>query len=155
MIQRMDDFLIDRVFQPISDALARWISCYGIAAFLLTGACLFQGGAFVYRREWFWLLIASAWFPLVIHKAHEMDKALPSNVMVADRLTGRWVRLLLLIGQCLFLPRDIMSSDAPVHQVESATWWGVIAAYYFMACYKRPAKPKRAKVPTAIMEGAR
>jgi hypothetical protein len=34
VIRAIDDFLIDRVVQRISDALARWVSCYGIAAFL-------------------------------------------------------------------------------------------------------------------------
>lgn len=32
MLAWLDDFLIDRCFQPVADALARWISCYGIAA---------------------------------------------------------------------------------------------------------------------------
>ena len=34
VIRAIDDFLIYRVVQRISDALARWVSCYGIAAFL-------------------------------------------------------------------------------------------------------------------------
>ena len=36
-MRRLDDFIIDRVFQKIADALHRHASCYAIASFLLTG----------------------------------------------------------------------------------------------------------------------
>jgi hypothetical protein len=76
VIRAIDDFLIDRVFQRISDALARWVSCYGIAAFLLTGAILSEFASAAVYESWLFILpglLGIMWVTELI-KAHRMDR---------------------------------------------------------------------------------
>jgi hypothetical protein len=85
VIRAIDDFLIDRVFQRISDALARWVSCYGIAAFWLAGAILSEFAAAVMPHDVLAALLGIVWVFRLI-RVHRMDAAAYSDVLPAERI---------------------------------------------------------------------
>jgi hypothetical protein len=111
VIRAIDDFLIDRVFQRISDALARWVSCYGIAAFLLAGAILSEFAAAVMPHDVLAALLGIVWVFRLI-RVHRMDAAAYSDVLPAERIKDVFWRpagvalcVLHLMQEILFLCR--------------------------------------------------
>lgn len=63
-MNRLDDFVLDRLFQPVADALAERTSCFGLARSCAVGAFLFNAltacAAIVADRAWPILLLAHA-----------------------------------------------------------------------------------------------
>lgn len=93
MIERFDSFLIDRGFQPISDRLAWWASCYAIAGFLITGATLAEIAALLRLEAWAALVIVAPWFAFQAWRAHRMESAPASNVLPKERIVSRFTRV--------------------------------------------------------------
>jgi hypothetical protein len=147
-----DDFLIDRVYQPVADRLAGWISCYGIAAFLLTGFAISRIVYLVHNGSewWYWLL--SLWIFLAVADAHSQDRATPTNVVPNERIRtlSCFNRLMLTLIAFMavtgFLNYDVWQ------WVENVGWFGAWVAFYFLACRRMPPKPKRVKAPMFAAE---
>lgn len=150
MLHALDDFLIDKVHQRVSDALSRYVSCYGIAGFLYVGGFLgIVVGAGMSRA---WFAVASAgmiWFPYQC--SMDLDKAAPNSAMPAQRLVGFVWRIVALIA-CPPMVFGLGSSSQSVWgMVWGAAFAPLLSAEYFMACRKNPPKQKRAKVPFGAM----
>lgn len=158
MFRAIDDFLIDRVFQPISDRLERWISCYGIAEFLMTGyiveATVFRVFAepkLVWHVPVF-MFIGWGFF----RRARKLDRSGPLDVIPAGRITELWVRMA-WIASCLFLAVPLLLVGVGFFGgIDTATiFFAPAASEYFLACRRRPLKPKRSRAPAnAAFEGA-
>lgn len=148
MLRNMDDFLIDRVFQPVSDRAARYVSCYGIAAFLLTGMLLILGGLKLYDRDWIGLLITSGWLPYDVCRAYRLDAAPSSDVLPICRIKDFWLRILFLVVLIALLPTFVLNwwTGDYIKLGHEIGWSIVVPAYYFMACRKNPPTPRRSTV---------
>ncbi len=146
-MRTIDDFLIDRLFQPAADRLARWMSCYAIAEFLLTGELLFKTISYAAEQDWVAMSLCSAWMPVYILRAHRLDAAPPSDILPTERVTGIVFRMIWLTVQIVTLPINLLEPHALWWRIESASWWLIVAGVYLMACRKRPPKPKRITIP--------
>lgn len=139
----LDDLLIERVFQRIADALARWISCYGIAAFLLTGFLLGRMVQHFMRQEWFYLALALVvWLPPLV-TAYRLDLKPASSALPDARLRFQALRRLSLV----FLPLDAFSIVVTPLTDLYGIWLLTTPALYFLACRRNPPKPRRVTVP--------
>jgi len=149
-MRRLDDFLIERVFQKIADALCRWRSCYGIAAFLLTGgsAVLVGVGAFTLIRFENWLLLA--FLPLMgfwsYHKTksaydldaawHQGKEALPVDRIRDAVLRVVWLVIMVFHGTQVLL---LLETQTALSLAYYAGWCLFTFGLYFLACTpKRP-----------------
>lgn len=155
--ERLDSFLIDKAFQPIADRLARWISCYGIAAFLLTGVTLGNAVAFAWTMRWEELLV-TAWFAYRCRDAYVLDRAPPSNALPVERIkrSGWMGRPGLVLCVAFFTTIHIVAPAPGWSRIDIwayRLWWIYIAAAYFMACRRDPPKPKAAKIPRGLAYG--
>ncbi len=108
MIRAIDDFLIDRVFQRISDALARWVSCYGIAAFLLTGAILLVFVAAVMPHDVLAAVLGILWVFRLI-RLHRMDAVAPSDALPEERIREKNWRPVSVAFCILDLMQEVLS----------------------------------------------
>ncbi len=149
-MRRIDDFLIDRVFQPVADALARWASCYGIAAFLLTGAILAMITAIALApdvRSVGAVLLSVLWVVRLI-EAHRLDRRASSDVLPAERIRDVYWRP----AYIAFVVCDLMAETFGLSDLRDLVfnqgWLLNTLAVYFMACRKQPPKQRRARVPT-------
>ncbi len=145
MIRRIDDFLIDRVFQPVADVSSRWCSCYGIAAFLFTGFALEQ---FVYRfylRDWLWMALGLTWIPKRVWDAYKAELRPIRDVMPIDRISNFIVRVVFVV---FLIPTTVIAvaeaKDA-MKTVAEISWIFLIIGEYFMACRPRPPRRNLAK----------
>ena len=144
-MRRLDDFLIDRVFQPVADWLSPWVSPYALGAFLLTGGCLAIICMSAYLHWWASLTIAMLWMPFALRRAYRQEHAPPSNLMPLTRLVDMPIRLFLLFLQLFCLPL-VMFADTPI-MINQGGWWLVVIADYFFACRKNPPPPRASRVP--------
>lgn len=152
MLHSIDNYLIDRIFQPISDFFSRWISCYGIAAFILTGAVVMRivlevvvDGAFAKVFE---AIIATAIY-LECGRAYILDSKPPSDILPAYRITHYAVRVFAIFSFppfSLFLLFDIFFPDA-VQLLIDGSWMSYMVAVFFLSCRKRPPRPQEYRTP--------
>jgi hypothetical protein len=145
----IDNFLIDRVFQRISDALARWVSCYGIAEFLFTGAILLmfvsvvtaKHGMHFGRERWLFLWVMG------LIKRISMDRAACSNVLPTERISGANGRFIYMVFCTSFLVTMVFLLQESTYWLNYVGWLLATFASYFMACWKLPPKLRRSHVP--------
>ena len=145
-MERVDSFIIDRLFQPVSDSVARYVSCYGIAAFLLTGAVPLHFMAEFAKGYWVAMFVSLTWLPVLVYRAYKLEQAPPSNLLPLERVHYVLLRVGLLTFQALFVPFDywmIQTGGIWVALMDFG-WWIIVVALYFMACRRKPPKPKRA-----------
>lgn len=150
-MRRIDAFLIDRVFQQVADVFERWVSCYGLAGFLATGAII--GIAIAGFGNW----LRSDHFTLACdgilafgavrnwRKADQAAKSAPRNVMPVFRIEMFRERMWALFWApfgCVLLV--------------AGSFWGRgfagylllhVAAIYFLACRRRPPARQRQEAP--------
>jgi len=152
-MRRLDDFLIDRVFQKIADALHRVASCYAIGSFLLVGfaAMHFLWYALAYSKGQylilltFGLMLSLFWVPIRVVRAIRIDKqwAEGRDALPPERISDAWFRLFFL----LMLPFDAFSaylnwiSTALGGMIGDLSWFMLVAGAYFLAC--TPKRPSR------------
>jgi hypothetical protein len=156
MFERLDSFLVDRIFQPLADALARWTSCYGIAAFLLTGVIFGQVAGYIWMEKWAYAISMPIWSLMKCIQAYELERRPPSDVLPIERIQGQiWAgRPGLLLIEIFAQPMILLipPPDGKVMWIyEQESWWVVIIACYFMACRRNPPKPRRAKIPGNVV----
>jgi hypothetical protein len=145
MFRCIDDFLIDRTFQPASDALARWVSCYGIAEFLWTGAMLARLVMLVHEtdRDWIATLIVIPLMLVFLLECRREDIKPPSAILPVFRVKHFRMRcawIILVPIEAFLLAAGENWSD----RLQSLSWFAVYAACWFMACRRNPPKPARA-----------
>lgn len=151
LIAKVDDFLIDRVFQRIADNLDRWVSCYGIAAFLMTGFALEQIAYRILRQsnliEWLWYL----WIPFVVADAYKRERsAKVSDILPPRRWFDRFMRCTLvfltwILGAFSAIP---LPTDKLIDRINLVAWAFYTVSLYFMACCRKP--PRRQAVRLGI-----
>lgn len=149
MIRAIDDFLIDRVFQRMSDVLARWVSCYGIAAFLLTGAVLLAFASAAMWQSWVGILpgLLGIFFVGRLVQAHQLERAAHSDVMPEVRVKlGLWRLIYVAICGNDLIAEIFIKLSFPSWS-ENIGFLLYTLAVYFMACRKLPPKPRRARIP--------
>ncbi len=152
-MRRLDDFLIDRVFQPIADALARWTSCYGIAAFFLTGAILAMITSIALEpsmRSVGAVLLSVVWVIRLI-EAHLMDRRGYSDVLPEERILHVYWRPVYVAFVVFDLIREAFGWDDFRNLILNQGWLLNTLAVYFMACRKQPPKQRRARVPAGAV----
>jgi hypothetical protein len=151
-LNRIDSFLIDRMFQPAVDRLAPLISCYVLAEFVATGGLLAHAGAYIVlavTRTPFYLLsllAETAWVPLMIARAHSLDRRPPSSALPSDRVIGQLPRMLLLLITLPLLPLFLVTAPT-IEDLAEVGWWLLLFAVYLMACRRPPPHKKRARQP--------
>lgn len=162
-LRAIDDFLIDRVFQKLADALHRVASCYAIGSFLLLGFALLHfawwglgitaGGGFA---TWLGLLVSLGWIPSAVWQAMKLDRQWSEgrDTLPSMRLSHVWFRLLLVFG----LPLDLSTIWLDWHvgrfvmAITDLSWPLCAVGFYFMAC--TPKRPKR-QTKTQLAWGTR
>jgi len=154
MLRRIDDFLLDMLFQPVADAVSAWVSCFGIAAFIYTGFALEHTAFYVYSSDWVDIALTAGWVPLVTYLAYDLDRKPVRDVLSWERFTRFPLRMILLF---FLAPISFAYALAPNEdlftRIENIGWIAILPAEYFMACRKQPPKPKRMTVPArAVMQ---
>jgi hypothetical protein len=136
-----DAIIIDRVFQPISDRLATWVSCFGISLFLLDGAMVCVIGMFAYavvvgRSPIFVILMIGC----LIYFRMQVSQLARSAEQSQLRNPARWRYYNMRLIGGLFLLFDTGTLPWPACLLQAI----FLVALYFASCqYNRPK-------PTAI-----
>jgi len=137
----IDDFIIDRIFQPISDTLASLVSCYAIGAFLMTGGLMFSFAWDVQAQHWVNLFFDVTFGPLYLYWAHRMQNEPIRNVMPTNRIALLPVRIFLVV-LCLFgsIPAIVINLAQGIWIEATHNFSGICmtAAFYFLACRRLP-----------------
>jgi hypothetical protein len=140
-MRQIDNFIIDRMFQPVVDALANIMSCYAMAAFLLTGGSLFIAAAGWHNERYVYLAITGLWLPLHVLRAYRLDAEKPRSVMSTERVIYALLRVCLLAGLIVFEPATVsefLSRKSAWIAIEDFAWWMVVVGLYLMACRRPP-----------------
>jgi hypothetical protein len=146
MFRKIDDWIIDQVFQKISDALVRWMSCYAIAAFLLTGTILLRITAHMFDGYWALLFFDAIWLPFRLLDAHTMDREPVRDVLPIERIAWMPGRFFWLSLAVLGFPVFFLQRDHAVLALESGDWL-LVMALFFMACRRRPPAQQKSRAP--------
>lgn len=138
---RVDSFLIDRVFQPVVDALASLVSCYALAAFILTGAGLCFLAFDVHGQQWLGLAMTAIWFPPPLLRAYRLCQERPRAVLPDERVSGfaprMWFLGLLVAFEPSFILIVLTKRDV-WFLLNDAAWWMLVVGLYLMACRRPP-----------------
>lgn len=157
-IRSLDNFLIDRLFQPCADRLAVIASCHAIAAFLITGAALLHLATFCWLSlsgQPIYLLVALAetgWMSDKLLLAYRLGRQQSQAVIFPkERLHGCPFRIMVVLitmatqSMLQFFPFEIF--DAGVE----GGWWLSLGGLYFLACRRTPPKqPVRKPVQHSV-----
>lgn len=141
MIWRIDSFLIDRIFQPCADLLARCASCYRLAAFLATGGTFIYTGACCWDRFWLALGANVPFLIAVTLRAYQLSDRKISGALPIDRIRFVFVRTWLLALQLPVFAFILAAWEWPSGARETARWL-IIVSLYLMACRPNPPKPR-------------
>lgn len=145
-MRRLDDFIIDRVFQPIADRLARYWSCYAIAAFILTGFDLEHAAFYIYKEDYVWIAVAAMWLAPMTYRAYQLESQPVRNVLPLERIQFLALRLL----NAAFTPFVLLAVfllPVGIRTIDDIGWAAMVVALYLMACRKNPPRQQRAKAP--------
>ena len=152
----IDNLLLDRLFQPLTDRAAGWITCFGLARASLTAAVLLQFVVLVIDLSGFEdplhrvlavgvtviALFGAQQTRTLIARAERQTRVGTMNVR---RITMRWQRLAWL-GVTMWAAATGLSAGAAGLGVcgASLAWLGLI---YFVSC--TPAPPRWRRAPAA------
>jgi hypothetical protein len=158
----IDDFLIDEVFQKVSDW---WMDRTGKSNFWLAkmsfwGGLVTWSALAVSRTEQSWdtlalFLICGFWFLLKIREMEQHDMAARSGKLAAANAMRidpiyLFLRCLILTVTVISLPLKIASSKYDLHfwllALDQLVW---LCLMYFPACTPRPPRPVRVQEPVA------
>lgn len=148
MLRSIDDFLIERVHQPIADLFARHVSCYGIASFLFMGALLGMTMGSVMRGAYV-SAVMNAWLVFPVLRCESLDKSALIGVMPANRVTEFFWRII----WWAVIPATFVGAiftPGVWNRVWAIGELLILPGFYFMACRKNPPKQKRAKAPIGV-----
>lgn len=147
VVSAVDDFMIDRVFQPVADWLGRWVTPCEAAEFLLIGNVLARIVTATFSETISWWFVAIV-LPIdvgLIFVARYYNRTDRLGMMPRARLTMDWWRL----GSLPFAVLSIITI-APHFAVplvsETARDIANIAlccAVFLMSCRRNPPPPKR------------
>lgn len=144
MMWWIDSRAINWIFQPITNAVAPVISCYALAAFLLTGSIPLLIVTWWYWGLWWAILFSMPWMPSTLVRAYRLEASPTFIMMVHERISNLPLRvglLLIFLGACpLHIFLIIYGKFSST--LEIAGWWMMIVALYFMACQPMPPKRK-------------
>jgi hypothetical protein len=161
MFHRVDDFIIDRVFQPVSDALAWKTSCYNLSFYFLFVASVWQvimiillpivdlpysGGRAVQVLA---VLCSLSWSRFVLLRAAALVIIKPLNTIPYVRMEMFSMRVLIGILWLFFIVHAVIILILVSVFFEWPNSLGVITGslqmcgVYFMACVRRLPPAKR------------
>ncbi len=153
MIEAIDGFLIDKVFQRLTNALENIISCFSLAVlFYLCGlACIVAYTAscikflLAFNLYYYGLLaivmvFVQVWIRLLL-KAYDDEKKFSQDIISSMRFDYLPQRIAYLIGIACYFPLDIMfkTSSSTSYYLLSA-WIFTTIALYFHSCKNRPVR---------------
>lgn len=141
-LHRADDFLIDRVFQPIADLLAPVITCV-MLGHLFTGLLVVFGLGWCVTRPAYWVA------PLfLIYGSARLFRLTPTRLgmMPIERVRGFLGRLMDWLIIILIVPSEILDPtiDTTFILAELVCW---LISDYFYACRRNPPKPRKFRMP--------
>lgn len=148
MIRKLDDWLIDEVFQRVADRLAAIACCYSIAAFLFTGFILGAGFDYTLQQDYVGLALLSLWAPRRCWQAYRRVGEPLSNVMPIDRVAYFYLRVLMGALSTIFMVMAL----SMLGRMREVPWLIMVAAEYFMACRRRPPIERRSHVPSMLAQ---
>jgi hypothetical protein len=144
----IDDFLIDKVFQRISNFIAPLISCYGLANILLSLGCIFLilGTKFTDPIAIICLALVFFFWAIWAFRANELDRSAQEGVMPIDRprdMTVRLVYFFFLLWAGLedllkYLFHTVNYSSINRSNLLDVAWLFATLGLYFIACRKMP-----------------
>jgi len=146
MLKKIDDFLIDRVFQPYVDARTRVVgvsnSPYKIAAFFLSGfvvmtigwliASLYEGSFSIFYLlplVWIYFIIKQFIRPAEILSKVQTDLSDMPNIIRVQQMFSRVLWLIFLLVQLPWYSFATLSATLAHGSV-----WLYMVGVYFMAC---------------------
>ncbi len=133
---RLDDFVVDRVFQPVADR----VNQYALAEFFFTGAVVFYLPDAWHRRSWIMgPLIVLGWSTWIL-KARALGNRPARNAIPIERVTGAVARPGLITMQ--FVGATGIWFDHSIWRLVGETsWWLGIIGLYLVACRPHPPRP--------------
>lgn len=145
MFRKIDDWLIDNVFQRISDRLSFICSCYALAVYSLLAAGLLVGGSFVVARDWWGIGLCGPLLFLETLRARELDQQSHRDALPIERIAKLFTRTFLLATAISVTPAfvDNVLIGRWLKVVLFPGFCAIVLAYYFMACRPRPPRQKR------------
>jgi hypothetical protein len=147
VLRRIDDFLIDRVFQPVTDRLASVTSPCAMAAFLLVGFLVSNEAWCITYGHYVLAFLAGCTFAAAYLMAVDEDKKPLSNTLPSVRIIHFIPRM---IGLMLLTPLMVLLTPLNfhiLHPLADIGWWLYLMALYFMACRKMPPPKRETEAP--------
>lgn len=151
MFSKLDDFLIDRVAQPLVDRLAERTTPNALGRSLIIGSAVFFMGYVFYDVQagtfrGLDLFFSALTVPLLLLMAKDVGKPQPLGALPASRLKHRFLRLVLFCGLIVLLSTDVLDvliqNGMPEWRVAMRLSLALEAAgFYAAACRRNP--PKR------------
>lgn len=161
MLQRLDDWLIDRVAQPAADRLARWWTPQALGRSLLVGSAVFVTcRAFVLWRagqaDPATFTIGGLWAASLcwVAQSNPEDRR-QRGMMPAARARWCFLRCFSLAIDPLFTGLDLLRFAVGFGEAKDALAIMeralCLAGLYLMACRNNPPPPRRAEAPARDM----
>ena len=145
----LDDFLVDRVFQPVVDRLPA--SAEVAAGFVSIGAGLCFVCGFALAREWVFVAIVVPCWGFLVLRAHRPRRERPGTFPV-ERLMWHMRLFQISIAICMSTVAALAPDRTTV--LLAAGQWGIVMTDYMLACRRNPPPPKKATVPVASVNAA-
>ncbi len=143
----LDDFLVDRVFQPIHDRLPK-----GAEGFIAIGAAITSAAGYALLGLWPLLFATAPLWAICVVAAHlhgvEADSAMPVARMA-------WKSRIMGLGIDITLSGVIAMAPHWYGVSLTVSMFMLTVMSYLAACRRNPPKRKKAKAPmsSVVMEG--
>lgn len=149
-----DDYLVERVFQPVTDWLAPWCEPRTIARFLLGLALCFEAPGYLFigwGEAFFWPISAiAAWFAGWSFPPPRIGTLPYERIVLQPARIYSFFMTLVLVPSILKRTYE----GGGLH----AIWLGAscvfLVAIYFAACSRNPPKPKKVRAGDFAWAGA-
>lgn len=137
----LDDFLVERCFQPVADRTACWVSPYEIARFLAPGALVLACIGMVYAQtlDWLEVLIGCELAWAVLRMVRQAERSTQSRGMNSAR--HHWLSSRL--GGLVFAGLSIGTAEEPIDYI---IWLPFVFAAYLAAVERPTPPPKRKRI---------
>ena len=142
----IDDFLVDRVFQPVVDRLP--VAVETATGFISIGAAMASIAGLMLENVWWAAIIVPAW-AAIVYKAHRHRPR--STLLPAERRF--WEMRLFNLTICAAMVLMARLEPDAVTVLLIAGQGGHTAIHYMLACRQNPPPPKKVVLATLKAPG--